>query len=113
MADQMRLNAIGPALVLAHAHHLLPKERPSVFAVLSARVGSIEDNRLGGWISYRAAKAAVNQILRTSAVELARSHKLTCLLALHPGTVATPLPKNTWAATLPFLRKRLPRTCAT
>lgn len=90
MAAQMRLNAIGPALVLGHAHHLLPKDRPAVMAVLSARVGSIGDNRLGGWISYRAAKAAVNQILRTSAIEMGRTHKQACLVALHPGTVATP-----------------------
>ena len=90
MAAQMRLNAIGPALVLGHAHHLLPKDRPAVMAILSARVGSIGDNRLGGWISYRAAKAAVNQILRTSAIEMARTHKQACLAALHPGTVVTP-----------------------
>lgn len=89
MIDQMRLNAIGPALALSHAHHLLPKDRPSVMAVLSARVGSIGDNALGGWISYRAAKAAVNQIVRTASIELARTHPSTCLIALHPGTVKT------------------------
>ena len=60
-------------------------------AVLSARVGSIGDNRLGGWHGYRAAKAALNQIVRTCAVELARSHPQAALVALHPGTVATPL----------------------
>ncbi|MDA0962032.1 MAG: SDR family NAD(P)-dependent oxidoreductase [Proteobacteria bacterium] len=89
MADQFALNAIGPALVLSHAHSLLPRDRRAVFTVLTARVGSIGDNRLGGWIAYRAAKAAANQILRTAAIELARSHKQTICVALHPGTVAT------------------------
>jgi len=89
MADQFALNAIGPALILSHAHHLLPRDRPAVMAVLSARVGSIGDNRIGGWISYRAAKAAVNQIIRTSAIELARTHRQAAVVALHPGTVAT------------------------
>ena len=62
-------------------------------AVLSARVGSIGDNRLGGWISYRAAKAALNQIVHTSAIELARSHPHLACFSLHPGTVETPLTK--------------------
>lgn len=90
MMDQFALNAVGPALVLAQAADLLPKDRRGVFAVLSARVGSIGDNRLGGWISYRSAKAAVNQIVHTSAIELARSHPKSICVALHPGTVATP-----------------------
>ena len=67
MAAQFALNAIGPALLLKHLHPLLPKTGRGVFATLSARVGSIGDNRLGGWISYRAAKAALNQIVRTAA----------------------------------------------
>ncbi len=90
MMGQFRLNTIGPALALSHAHHLLPRDTPSVFAVLSARVGSIGDNKIGGWISYRSAKAAVNQVIRTSAIELARTHKQATVVALHPGTVATP-----------------------
>ncbi len=90
MEAQFRLNALGPALVLSHAHRLLPRGHPAVMAVLSARVGSIGDNRIGGWISYRTAKAAMNQIIRTSAIELARTHPQACLVALHPGTVATP-----------------------
>lgn len=90
LLDQFALNAMGPALVLKHAHRLLPKGAPSVCAVLSARVGSIGDNRLGGWYSYRAAKAALNQIVHTAAIELARSHRQAALVALHPGTVATP-----------------------
>ncbi|MEP3055858.1 SDR family NAD(P)-dependent oxidoreductase [Ascidiaceihabitans sp.] len=89
MADQFALNTIGPALVLSHAHRLLPRDRRAVFTVLTARVGSIGDNRMGGWISYRAAKAAANQVVRTAAIELARSHPRSCIAALHPGTVET------------------------
>ena len=91
LAAQFALNAIGPALVLREAVRLLPRDRPAVFAALSARVGSIGDNRAGGWYGYRAAKAALNQILRTAAVELARSHPQLGVAALHPGTVQTPL----------------------
>ena len=90
MARQFAVNAIGPALILKHGVRLLPRERRSVVAVLSARVGSIGDNRLGGWYSYRAAKAAVNQIVRTAAVEVARRRREAIVVALHPGTVATP-----------------------
>ncbi|WP_171208934.1 MULTISPECIES: SDR family NAD(P)-dependent oxidoreductase [unclassified Ruegeria] len=89
MMDQFALNAVGPALVLKHATRLLPRDRPSVFAVLSARVGSIGDNGLGGWVSYRAAKAAVNQIVHTAAIELKRTHPKGVCVALHPGTVKT------------------------
>jgi NAD(P)-dependent dehydrogenase (short-subunit alcohol dehydrogenase family) len=89
MMDQFALNAVGPALVMKHAARLMPRDRRAVFAVLSARVGSIGDNRLGGWISYRAAKAAVNQIVHTGAVELARTHREAVCVALHPGTVQT------------------------
>lgn len=90
MMDQFALNAVGPALVLSHVSGLLDRDAPSVVAVLSARVGSIGDNKIGGWISYRAAKAAVNQVVRTSAIELGRTHKQCAVVALHPGTVATP-----------------------
>lgn len=90
LMDQFALNAVGPALVLARAHGLLPRKGRSVIAVLSARVGSIGDNRMGGWISYRSAKAALNQIVHTSAIELSRSHKDAVCVALHPGTVQTP-----------------------
>jgi NAD(P)-dependent dehydrogenase (short-subunit alcohol dehydrogenase family) len=89
MADQFAVNCIGPALVLKHSLRLLPKEGRSVLAVLSARVGSIGDNRLGGWHSYRAAKAAVNQIVHGASIEMARTHKGAICVALHPGTVAT------------------------
>jgi NAD(P)-dependent dehydrogenase (short-subunit alcohol dehydrogenase family) len=89
LARQFAVNAIGPALVLRHAPRLLPRDRRAVFAALSARVGSIGDNRLGGWYSYRAAKAALNQILHTGAIELARTHRQSICVALHPGTVRT------------------------
>ncbi len=89
MMDQFALNAVGPALMLKHAGRLMPRDRRAVFGVLSARVGSIGDNRLGGWVSYRAAKAAVNQIVHTAAIELARTHKQAICVSLHPGTVKT------------------------
>ena len=93
MADQMQVNAIGPALILSQVGRLLPRDCQARVAVLSARVGSIGDNRLGGWISYRAAKAALNQIVHTTAIELARSHPQLACFSLHPGTVETPLTK--------------------
>ena len=89
LTDQFVLNAAGPALVLKHALRLLPRDRRAVFAALSARVGSIGDNAIGGWHAYRAAKAALNQILHGAAIELRRTHPQAIVLALHPGTVAT------------------------
>ncbi|WP_262269693.1 SDR family NAD(P)-dependent oxidoreductase [Microvirga yunnanensis] len=86
-----RINAIGPALVGKHMLPLVPKTGKSVFAVLSARVGSIEDNRLGGWYGYRASKAALNQFVRTFAIELGRQRPEALCIALHPGTVDTAL----------------------
>ncbi|MEM8788552.1 MAG: SDR family NAD(P)-dependent oxidoreductase [Pseudomonadota bacterium] len=91
MAAQFALNATGPALLLKHFGPTLARDGPAVFATLSARVGSIGDNRLGGWIAYRAAKAALNQIVRTAAVELTRRNPESVVVALHPGTVETPL----------------------
>ena len=91
MAAQFALNAIGPTLLLKHLHGHLPKAGRGVFATLSARVGSIGDNRLGGWISYRAAKAAQHQIVRTAAIEIARRRPEAVVVALHPGTVRTDL----------------------
>ncbi len=94
-ADAMQrafaLNSIGPALLMKHFLPLLAREGRSVFATLSARVGSIGDNHLGGWYSYRAAKAALNQLVHTAAIELRRSRPEALCVALHPGTVATPL----------------------
>ena len=85
------INALGPALLMKHALPRLPRRGRSVFACLSARVGSIGDNRLGGWYSYRASKAALNQLVRTAAVELARQSPDALCIAIHPGTVATAL----------------------
>lgn len=90
MAQVMAVNAIGPALILAQIPRLLPRDRRSVVAVLTARVGSIGDNRMGGWYAYRASKAAANQITHTAAIEMARKRKQSIVVALHPGTVATP-----------------------
>ena len=89
MAAQFAVNAIGPALVVKHALRLVPRDRVARVGVLSARVGSIGDNALGGWYSYRASKAALNQLIHTAAIEVARSHPLGVLACLHPGTVAT------------------------
>lgn len=88
---QFEVNALGPMLLLKHLLPLLPKRAPSWVACLSARVGSVGDNRLGGWYSYRASKAALNQLVHTAAIELARSHPQACCVALHPGTVDTGL----------------------
>lgn len=89
MAEVVQVNAIGPALVLRHMPRLLPRRGRSVLGVLSARVGSIGDHRLGGWHSYRASKAALNQIVRGTAIEIGRSHREAVVAALHPGTVET------------------------
>ena len=91
MARAFAVNAIGPALLMKHFLPLLPRQGRSVFATLSARVGSIGDNRLGGWYSYRASKAALNQFVRTAAIELGRRQPAALCVALHPGTVATSL----------------------
>ena len=91
MARAFAINAIGPALLLKHFTGLLPRRGRCVFATLSARVGSIGDNAMGGWYSYRASKAALNQMVRTAAVEVARQRPEAVLLALHPGTVRTSL----------------------
>ena len=94
MATMFAINTIGPALALKHAVPLLPKNRRAVLAVLSARVGSIGDNNIGGWYSYRTSKAALNQIIRTASIELKRSHKHLICAVLHPGTVSTDFTKN-------------------
>lgn len=86
-----RVNAIGPALVAKHFLPLLPRDRRAVFVALSARVGSIGDNRLGGWHAYRASKAALNMILTNLSIEMARSHPQAVIAGLHPGTVDTAL----------------------
>ena len=81
------VNTIGPALVMKNFLPLLPHDARSVFALLSARVGSISDNRLGGWYSYRASKAALNMIIKTASIEARRTRKQAIVLGLHPGTV--------------------------
>ncbi len=91
MAEVYRVNCILPATILKHFLPRLPRKAPAFAAALSARVGSISDNSLGGWVSYRASKAALNQVIRTFSIELARTHPLARLIGLHPGTVATPL----------------------
>jgi NAD(P)-dependent dehydrogenase (short-subunit alcohol dehydrogenase family) len=88
---QMQINALAPALLAKHLIPLLPKDQRAVFAALSARVGSIGDNRLGGWYSYRASKAALNMLLRCTAIEAKRRWPKLVVAGLHPGTVDTPL----------------------
>ncbi|MFN3959188.1 MAG: SDR family NAD(P)-dependent oxidoreductase [Parvularculaceae bacterium] len=94
MARVYAVNAIGPALIVKHFAPLLPAKERSVIAFLSARVGSIGDNRLGGWMSYRASKAALNQIVRCASIELRRTRPEAIALALHPGTIDTALTRK-------------------
>lgn len=91
LARAFAVNAIGPALLMKHFLPMLDREGKAVFATLSAKVGSIGDNQLGGWYGYRASKAALNQFVRTAAIELARTRPKAICLALHPGTVDTGL----------------------
>ncbi|MEM6512382.1 MAG: SDR family NAD(P)-dependent oxidoreductase [Pseudomonadota bacterium] len=91
MLDVFAVNAVGPTLVAKHFLPRLRKDSKSVFAALSARVGSIGDNRLGGWISYRSSKAALNMAIKTLAIEHRRSHPASAVIGLHPGTVDTEL----------------------
>ncbi|MHA6722844.1 SDR family NAD(P)-dependent oxidoreductase [Sphingomonas sp. RS2018] len=91
LALNYRINAIGPALVLKHLLPILPRTGTPVVAALSARVGSIGDNRLGGWTGYRASKAALNMIVRNAAIEATRTSPRSIVVALHPGTVDTAL----------------------
>ena len=91
LARLFAVNSIGPALVAKHFLPLLPRAGRAVFAVLSARVGSIEDNRAGGWYGYRASKAALNMLLKTLALELQRRAPAALCIGLHPGTVDTAL----------------------
>ena len=90
MAEVFGINAVGPAMVIAHFAPLLDTRR-GVLTVLSAKVGSIGDNRLGGWYSYRASKAALNMLVKTAAIEMKRRNPNAVLVALHPGTVASRL----------------------
>lgn len=99
MARSFAVNAIGPALLFKHFAPLLPRSHPSVFAALSARLASVGDNHLGGWISYRASKSALNQVLRCGSIELGRRWPHAVVVGLHPGTVETEL-------SMPYARGR-------
>ena len=103
LAEVYEVNTIAPLLIAKHFLPRLARDRKSVFAVLSARVGSIEDNRLGGWYAYRASKAALNMAVKTLSIEHARRASQSIVVALHPGTVATELSK-------PFSRQTSNRT---
>jgi NAD(P)-dependent dehydrogenase (short-subunit alcohol dehydrogenase family) len=91
LLDALQLNAVGPGLLLKHMAPLLASGQRVIWGKLSARVGSIEDNRKGGWFGYRAAKAALNMLLQTTAIELARRRPLAVVAALQPGTVQSAL----------------------
>ena len=91
MEEVFAVNTFGVALALKHLTPLLPRAQRSIFASFSARVGSIGDNRIGGWYSYRASKAAQNMLIKNAAIELARTKRACICVAVHPGTVATEL----------------------
>jgi NAD(P)-dependent dehydrogenase (short-subunit alcohol dehydrogenase family) len=91
MSEVFAVNTFGSALVFRALLPLMARQQPSVMAAISARVGSIEDNRLGGWYAYRASKAALNQIMRTASIEARRRFKSCILTCLHPGTTDTAL----------------------
>ena len=99
LIEQFSINATGPALALSAFIPTLARQAPCYVAALSARVGSIGDNQLGGWISYRASKAALNQIIRTAAIELRRKNEDAVCVSLHPGTIESDLSR-------PFARNR-------
>ena len=86
-----KINTLGPALVMKHFLPLLPKTGRCVAGFISAKVGSISDNALGGWYGYRASKAALNQLVKTASIEMTRRNKDSICVSLHPGTVATAL----------------------
>ena len=91
MIENFRINAVGPALVAKHFLPIMAKQGPICFAALSARVGSISDNRLGGWHSYRASKSALNMLIRNISIEWQRKNPQSVVVGLHPGTVETSL----------------------
>ena len=91
LAHVFQINTLGPALVMKHFLPLLPKTGRCLAGFISAKVGSINDNALGGWYGYRASKAALNQLVKTAAIELTRRNKDSICVSLHPGTVATGL----------------------
>ena len=90
--ELFKINTIGPALSIRYFSNLLDPKN-AILVTLSAKVGSIEDNRLGGWYSYRASKAALNMLIKTASIELARTKPNAALIAMHPGTVNSSLSK--------------------
>lgn len=101
MAESFYVNVILPTMIAKHIMAKIPREERAIFCALSARVGSISDNRLGGWYSYRAGKAALNQILKCLSIEIKRTHPKAVCVGLHPGTVNTKL-------SLPFQKSMAP-----
>jgi len=93
LAEYFRINTIIPSLCLRFFLPLLDKQNPSVYISLSAMVGSISDNQLGGWYGYRSSKAALNMMVKTASIELKRTNKQACLAVVHPGTTQGPLSK--------------------
>ena len=93
MEDLYRVNTILPTMIMKRVISRMPRDRDFKFAALSARVGSISDNRLGGWYGYRASKAALNMIIKTASIEVRRKHKNSVIVGLHPGTVDSDLSK--------------------
>ena len=93
MKKNFEINVMGPALIMKHFLPLLDTDQKSIFATLSAKVGSISDNRYGGWYSYRASKAALNQMIKTASIELKMKNKNAICVAIHPGTVTSKLSK--------------------
>ena len=112
LAEVLAVNSIGPSLVAKHFLPKLRRDSKAVFAALSARVGSIDDNRLGGWTAYRMSKAALNMLVRTMAIEQARSAPESVVVALHPGTVDTELSRP-FTGRLPAPKLFKPRMAAT
>ncbi|WP_379921253.1 SDR family NAD(P)-dependent oxidoreductase [Erythrobacter sp. R86502] len=111
MADVLALNTIGPAMIAKHMLGIMPRSQAFRFAALSARVGSISDNRLGGWHAYRASKAALNMLLRNFAIEMTRSHPESIIVGLHPGTVDSAL-SQPFQSGLPDGQLTQPDDCA-
>ena len=93
MKKNFEINVMGPALIMKHFLPLLDTDQKSIFATLSAKVGSISDNRYGGWYSYRASKAALNQMIKTASIELKMKNKNAICVSIHPGTVTSKLSK--------------------
>jgi NAD(P)-dependent dehydrogenase (short-subunit alcohol dehydrogenase family) len=93
MRKNFEINVMGPALIMKYFLPLLDKEEKSIFATISAKVGSISDNRYGGWYSYRASKAALNQMIKTVSIEMKIKNQNAVCLAIHPGTVESKLSK--------------------